>query len=438
MRNNCLAFLSAIRSSSSFFLACVTVCGLVLMGGHAARSAEPPANAIGNGDVLQITVFGEATVAQVLSGRFKVGTDGTITYPILGEVAVAGKAPADVAQTIVQALGRQVPISGIPTVSVAEYAPLYLLGSVARTGPIEYQPNMTVFQLILQVGGLPQPAVAGGDRLAAAAKVAQLELQSFSLKVRRARLEAEVRDEPFDGSNLPAESDEDRARIVADEVSLFEANLHALASQKKGYRAQIGTYDQEIDSLKKSIDLHDQELSLLEEQYATQEKLADRGLTPRSNLLDMQRQLTVARREALDLDTALYRAQQGRLDVEQKLADAELSTDTQNYQALSSVELELGVALLQLDDARQHLAALPEGGGSATQGGSPFGVVATYTLTRRNEQGEYVSSSATEDTLLKRGDILRVDLPVGKKESIAQPASAEFRPSSTVADSVGQ
>jgi len=435
MRNNCLAFLSAIRSLSSCFLACVIICGLVLMGGHIARSAELAADAIGNGDVLQITVFGEATVAQVLSGRFKVGTDGTITYPILGEVAVAGKAPSDVAQTIVQALGRQVPISGIPTVSVAEYAPVFLIGDVGHTGPIEFQPNMTVFRLVLQAGGLPRPANSVGNRLATARNVAELELQTFDLRAKRARLEAEVRDEPFDGSGLSVEDNEERARIVANQVSIHQANRHALDSQKKGYQAQLGTYDKEIDSLNKSIVLHDEELKLMEEQYATQEKLADRGLTPRSNLLDMQRQLTIARREALDLETALYRAQQNRLDVAQRLADAELGADTKNYQELSTVEYELGVAQLRLEEVRQRLAQLPSGDNST---GGALGLVATYTLTRLNKEGGYVSSPATEDTLLRRGDILRIDLPVGEMEPFAQPASTEFRPSSTVADSVGQ
>ena len=58
-------------------------------------TVPPPTEdaALGPGDVFDVRVFGE----QDLSGTYQVATDGTIDYPLIGKVQVAGKLPTVVA-----------------------------------------------------------------------------------------------------------------------------------------------------------------------------------------------------------------------------------------------------------------------------------------------------------------------------------------------------
>jgi polysaccharide biosynthesis/export protein len=101
------------------------------------------------GDQLQVIVSGE----DVLSGRFRVESDGSIYYPLLGKLPVAGMNPSEIGQMLGTSLLDAVRISQ-PMVTVAEYAPVFLVGDVIRSGPFQFQPDMTVLQLVLLGGGV--------------------------------------------------------------------------------------------------------------------------------------------------------------------------------------------------------------------------------------------------------------------------------------------
>src|SRR5947209_14370518 len=58
----------------------------------------PPAidTSLGPGDLFEVRVFGE----QELTGQYRVSGDGTIDYPLLGRIRVAGLEPPDAAAMI--------------------------------------------------------------------------------------------------------------------------------------------------------------------------------------------------------------------------------------------------------------------------------------------------------------------------------------------------
>src|SRR5712691_10986899 len=91
--------------------ACVlTIIGMLSAGTAAAQTAPGAAQApsegassnrpsdyvVGASDVLKITVFDEPT----MSGTYRVDTDGSFQYPMLGRVAVAGLRVRDIEQLI--------------------------------------------------------------------------------------------------------------------------------------------------------------------------------------------------------------------------------------------------------------------------------------------------------------------------------------------------
>ena len=107
---------------------------------------------IGEGDVLQVAVWGEAA-ASVQSAT--VRPDGKISMPLIKEVLVAGSTPAQVEARIQEQLSKVIRTPDV-TVIVAQInsKKIFLTGAVKREGPLKYTYRMTVLQAISEAGGL--------------------------------------------------------------------------------------------------------------------------------------------------------------------------------------------------------------------------------------------------------------------------------------------
>jgi polysaccharide export outer membrane protein len=107
---------------------------------------------IGEGDVLQIAVFGEPT-ASVPNAT--VRPDGKISAPLIKEVQVAGLTPSQVQRIMQDQLSKSIREPDV-TVVVAQInsKKIYLTGAVRKEGPLKYTYRMTVLQAISEAGGL--------------------------------------------------------------------------------------------------------------------------------------------------------------------------------------------------------------------------------------------------------------------------------------------
>jgi polysaccharide biosynthesis/export protein len=358
---------------------------------------------LGPGDLLEVRVMGDETVSRAFSGQFLVEADGTVNYPVVGNLSIEGATLSQVAQLIKETVEVIAPISGMPFVRVAEYAPVYVVGDVARSGPYAFRPATTVLQLVLRAGGLAESADMTRRIKELTNDIAELEVVGYGLLVQRSRLLAELANEEFDGelsSLRPVVNDD----LLENEAALFGARRRERQSQVKSYEAQQRTYAQEIASLERTISLHDQELELLKERFAGQQLLAEQGLAPKSQLLDGRREILGMERQGLEFRTALVRANQGKLAMARQLDDVKIGTEVRNRQTLSEIERDLARNRLQLAGARLALRDLeqPEGPGSM------LGPGATFTILRQKED-QFVTIRADELSFLHRGDILRVD-----------------------------
>ncbi|MBR7559836.1 polysaccharide biosynthesis/export family protein, partial [Mycobacterium tuberculosis] len=86
-------------------------------------------------------VYGDAG----LTGIFPVSVDGTIAYPILGNIAVANHTITEIGQTITQSLLQHIPGLSV-SVAVKEYAPVFVIGDVQKPGKYEYRPGMIALE----------------------------------------------------------------------------------------------------------------------------------------------------------------------------------------------------------------------------------------------------------------------------------------------------
>jgi polysaccharide biosynthesis/export protein len=111
---------------------------------------------LGSGDQVRIITFGE----DQLTGDFRVGDEGDIALPLLGDVHVAGLTTAQVDEVIAGQL-RAKHLIRDPSVSteVIRYRPVFVLGEVARPGEYPYRPNMTMLTAVAVAGGFTYRAL---------------------------------------------------------------------------------------------------------------------------------------------------------------------------------------------------------------------------------------------------------------------------------------
>jgi polysaccharide export outer membrane protein len=108
---------------------------------------------IGASDVLAITVFKEPT----LSSSLLVRPDGMISMPLLGDVEASGKTPLQLAEDVTTKLKKYIQDPNVSVVvSQINSKKVFLIGEIAKTGPVELTPGMTLLEAIASAGGLTQ------------------------------------------------------------------------------------------------------------------------------------------------------------------------------------------------------------------------------------------------------------------------------------------
>jgi polysaccharide biosynthesis/export protein len=109
-----------------------------------------PSFTIGPDDVLQILVYRDPA----MSGDFLVRPDGKITMPFINDIQAGGLTTEELRLKLTDALR---PMNNDPVVTVIVKASnsrrVYIMGAVAKTGPVPLSAGMTLLQLITAAGG---------------------------------------------------------------------------------------------------------------------------------------------------------------------------------------------------------------------------------------------------------------------------------------------
>jgi len=102
-------------------------------------------------DTFDVRVYGEAE----LSGTFRVATDGTIDYPLVGRVLVSGLRTGEIQKLLVEKLKDRIlkDPQVVVTVKDRNSQKISVLGQVAKPGQVSYYPNMTIVDAIANAGG---------------------------------------------------------------------------------------------------------------------------------------------------------------------------------------------------------------------------------------------------------------------------------------------
>jgi polysaccharide biosynthesis/export protein VpsN len=112
---------------------------------------------LSSGDKVRIAVFGEddLTVTSQVSAR------GAISYPLLGELKVAGLTPGQLEELVASRLRGPYLVDPKVTVSIEEYRQFFVTGQVNKPGSYAYLPGLTVRKAISMAGGFTERASRG-------------------------------------------------------------------------------------------------------------------------------------------------------------------------------------------------------------------------------------------------------------------------------------
>lgn len=152
-------------------LAVAVTLGVVLAGcSTTGRYAAPPAKVdapslrykIGPLDTLNVVVWRNPE----LSTQVTVRPDGYLAMPLVDDVQAAGKTPSELARELERSLARVIR-DPVVSIIVSGFQGVFsdqirIVGEAAKPQAVPYRQNMTVLDVMIQVGGLTDFADGNG------------------------------------------------------------------------------------------------------------------------------------------------------------------------------------------------------------------------------------------------------------------------------------
>jgi polysaccharide biosynthesis/export protein len=165
-----------------------------------AESADVGPYKIGRDDVLDVLVWKQ----QQLSGRIRVGSDGTIMLPLIGQVKAAGLTTTELQTDLTARLGRFV---HDPKVTVRIFDPasrvFYVLGEVSKPGMYKLMSGEVLSQALAAAGGPTEYANLRKIKIIRRGGDQQVEMTVNYSEVRGGDLTADVQLERGDTIIVP-------------------------------------------------------------------------------------------------------------------------------------------------------------------------------------------------------------------------------------------
>lgn len=104
---------------------------------------------LGSGDSISIDVYDEKELSL---DKTRLSDAGTISFPMLGEIRVAGLTVSELESKVVEGL-KQYLINPRVMVSIEQYRDFFVNGQVYKPGNFAYQPGLTVRKAVAIAGG---------------------------------------------------------------------------------------------------------------------------------------------------------------------------------------------------------------------------------------------------------------------------------------------
>lgn len=378
------------------------------------------------GDVIEISV----ARAPELKQRVPVQLDGSITFPMLGNLPVAGLTPSE-AQSRIQAIlatkvfrqrlsdGRDNEIMidhDEVTATVVEYRPIYVNGDVSKPGEYAYRPLMTVRQAVALSGGyeliryrMQNPVLEAADLRA---EYESLWATFAKEQAHVWRLKTELgEDKNFDQSSL---KDLPLSQSTVSEI------VHVEAEQLKARQAD---YDNQKTSLQHAVALGEKEIGVLTEQQKQDDAGAQadidelqralefygKGALPSPRVADSRRAVLMSSTRKLQTSAQLMQIKQQQGDFERQLGKLDDQRKMDSLRELQEANLKLAEVRAKLQSTSEKLQYATLVRSQFVRGGSQPDIV----VIRMDQKGQ-MRIRANEESELQPGDVVEVTLRPGQ------------------------
>jgi polysaccharide export outer membrane protein len=374
------------------------------------------------GDVIEISM---ARLPE-LKHRVPVQLDGTISFPLLGTLSVAGLTPSDAQASIQAALatkvfrqrawdGRENAVVIEPdevAAVVVEYRPIYVNGDVSRPGEQAYRPLMTVRQAVALSGGYDLMRANTNNPLQSAELVGDYELHWIAFAKEQAhvwRLRAELDDK--NGLDQSTLLDAPLPRSAVSEIMSLESEQ---------LKARQADYERERAFLRHAIKQAGEQIEVLtvQEQKEEQGAQADadelqrsidlygKGSLPSPRVMDARRALLLSSTRRLQTAAQLVQVRRQLDDLSRQLERLGDQRRINLLRELQDAGVRLGESRARLRSIGEKLqyTALVRSRLARGNGNKP-----EITILRKGAKG-WEHLIAEEETELRPGDVVEVAL----------------------------
>ena len=341
-----------------------------------------------------------------LSGEYLIGAAGEISLPLVGNLKVAGLTSDQLSELIAGQIRSRTGLVVSPVVAaeLIQYRPYYIVGAVEKAGEYAFRPGLTVLQSVAIAGGIRKSLATSRDILTQKGEAVQLSQQYDLLRVRKARLSAELDDSetivlPPD---LGKRKDEDFIRnVVEQEFSILRARRKALSSEVEALMGLKEFLTKEITSIEEQIKQQDKERRLVREETANVNTLVEKGLVVSPTRLALERAVSQLEGDRLRLETSLLKARQENSRTEIAILEARNKWAIDVTALLRETDAKLSETRLRLNVARNILTEAGESAFSSPN--SKHSVSPRYTLVRQAD-GKFSEFEVSEAGSIQPGD----------------------------------
>ncbi len=349
-----------------------------------------------------------------VSGDYRIGADGSLSLPFIGQLPADGRTTADLSADIGKKMQVLFGLKDLPSASVeiAEYRPVYLSGDVQTPGAYPYAPGLTVLKAVSFGGGLRRADPGqrfARDFLRSEGEAAVYVAERNRLLIRRARITAEM--------TGATEIEMPKELVKSEEaLAIMESEKALMASREKRQRLQLtaladlkSLLENEIDSLAKKSETQTRQLELVQGDLSKVDTLAEKGLAISSRRLALEQRTADLQAALLDIDTASLKAKQDINKASQDETNLTNDRDAELAQELQNTEQELDTLALKLGTSRDLMSeALMQSADAATLKDGLSTANIGYSILR-TVKGKTEQIRATETTPVLPGDVVKVE-----------------------------
>ena len=365
------------------------------------------------GDRIRISVYGRDD----LTKEYRINDRGQLRIPVLGTFDAKSLNSAQLEDKIRDTIERSTQRPAYVSVEIVERRPVFVTGVVVNSGAYRFSPGMAVIHATALAGGISAIALAASLPIVALRESSQIRIGREEMKhliARRARLLTDRQGNKniaIPPQLVELAGAQRAAELIKEEQEVLNRERLALARQEAALKSAVEHGKIEVAAIEEEQLKVAEQRRLRAVMVAGIEKLNKKRLTTSQRLTDALMLLASVDRDAQNIIALKARGQQTLKTAERNLAVLPLERKIQIDKDRQLVDEQLSKLRTTIEGAHKIISRIT---------GLPSGFLLQeiepqfrFEILRKGADGEFGSILASETTLLRPGDVLRVTVASG-------------------------